>query len=112
MDNDVTRYNRFKRYIRENFGTLAVFSSLVIAIAGLITGLILKSRNAIRTVAGAAYRGSEFLTKLTKTLGKVMEPFLKILSKFLGYFRDLLGWISENMWVIPVFVTVMLLGRI
>ena len=54
VDNDVTRYNRFKHYIRENFGTLAVFSSLVIAIAGLITGLILKSRDTICTAASAA----------------------------------------------------------
>ena len=90
VDNDVTRYNRFKRYVRDNFGTLAVFSSLVIAIAGLITGIIIKSRNTIRTIAGAAYSGSELLMELSKTLGNIM---------------DILGWISENLWVVPVFVT-------
>ena len=50
--------------------------------------------------------------KLTKTLGKIAEPVLKILSKFLGYFGDLLRWISESMWVVPVFITIMLLGRL
>ena len=43
IENDVMRLNRFKIWIRENFGTVAIFSSLIIAIAGLITGLIIKS---------------------------------------------------------------------
>ena len=56
IKNDVTRLNRFKIWIRENFGTVAIFSSLIIAIAGLITGLIIKSRNTIRAAASAAYK--------------------------------------------------------
>ena len=92
-ENDITRYNRFKTYIQENFGTVAIFSSSVIAIAGLITGLI-KSRDTIRTVASAAYNGSEFLMKLAKTLGKIAEPILKVLSKALGYIGDMLWWVQ------------------
>ena len=82
IENDVTRLNRFKIWIRENFGTLAIFSSLIIAIAGLITGLIIKSRDTIRTAARAAYKGSEFLIKLTKVMGRILELVLKVLSKF------------------------------
>ena len=77
VDNDITGYNRFKTYIQENFGSVAIFSSLVIAIVGLITGLIIKSKDTIRTVASAAYIGSEFLMKLAKTLGRIRNQFWK-----------------------------------
>ena len=50
-ENDVTRLNG----IRENFGTTAIFTSMVIAIAGLITGLIIKYRDTIHTATSAAY---------------------------------------------------------
>ena len=112
IENDVTRYNRFRNYIRENFGEFAIFSSLIIAIAGLIIGLIMKSRDTIRKTATAAYNGSKFLMELAKTLGTIAKPILKILSKFLSYFGHILAWISENMWVIPVFVTIMVIGRL
>ena len=111
-ENDVTRYNRFKAYIQEKFGTVAIFSSLVIAIAGLITGLIIKSRDTIRTVASAAYNGSEFLMKLAKTLGKIAEPILRVLSRALGYIGDILGWISENLWIVPIIVIIILFGKV
>ena len=96
IKNDVTRLNRFKNWIRENFGTVAIFSSLIIAIAGLITGLTIKSRNTICTAAGAAYKGCEFLITLTKVMERILEPALKALSKFLSFIGDLLGWISKN----------------
>ena len=51
IENDVTRFNKIKNWIRENFGTIAIFSSMVIATAGLITGLIIKSRDTIRAAA-------------------------------------------------------------
>ena len=112
IENDVTRYNRFKLWVRENFGTVAIFSSLVIAIAGLITGLIIKSRDTIRTAASAAYKRSEFLIKLTKVMGKILEPALRVLSKLLSFIGDILGWISENLWVVPIFVVILLFGKV
>ena len=80
IENDVTRYDRFKVWVRENFGTVAIFSSFVIAIAGLIAGLIIKSRDTIRTAASAAYKGSELLIKLTKVMAKILEPALRVLK--------------------------------
>ena len=112
IENDITRYNRFKIWIRENFGTVAIFSSLVIAIAGLVIGLIIKSRDTIRTAASAEYNGSEFLMKFAKIMGKISEPILKVLSKFLGYIGDILGWISENLWVVPIIIVILLFGNV
>ena len=63
IENDVTRFNKIKNWIRENFGTTAIFSSMVITIAGLITGLIIKSRHTIRIAASAAYKGGEMSAK-------------------------------------------------
>ena len=74
IENDVTRFNKIKYWIRENFGTTAIFSSLVIAIAGLITGLIIKSRDTIRTAASATYKGGEMLAKFAAAMGKMLEP--------------------------------------
>ena len=89
INNDVTRYYRFKCYITENFGEFAIFSSLIIAIAGLVIGLILKSRSVIRKSAIAAYDGSKFLMDLAKSLGTIVRPILKIMSKFLSYFGNI-----------------------
>ena len=71
---------------------------MVIAIAGLVTGLIIKSRDTIRTAASATYKGSEMLAKLAAVIGKILEPVFKVLSKVLSWIGDLHGWISENSW--------------
>ena len=72
---------------------------MVIAIAGLVTGLIIKSCDTICYAAHAAYKGSEMLAKLAAAMGKILEPVLKVLSKVLSWIGDLLGWISER-WVV------------
>ena len=93
IENDVTRFNKIKNWIRKNFGTTAIFSSLVIAIAWLITGLIIKSRDTIRTAASAAYKGTEMLAKFAAVMEKILKPVLKDLSKVLSWIGDLLAWI-------------------
>ena len=108
IENDVTRFNKIKHWIRENFGTTAIFSSMVIAIAGLITGLTIKSRDTIRTAASAAYKGGEMLAKFAAAMGNILEPVLKVLSKILSWIGDLLRWISENLWITSIIVIILL----
>ena len=93
-------------------GMTAIFSSMVISIAGLITGLIIKSRDTIRAAAHTVYKGGEMLVKLAAGMGKILEPVLKVLSKVLSWIRDLLGWISENLWVVPIIIVILPLGNI
>ena len=84
---------------------------MVIAIAALITGLIIKSRDTIRAAAHTTYKGGEMLAKLAAAMGKILEPILKVLSNVLSWIGDLLGWISENLWVVPVIVVILLFGN-
>ena len=98
IENEVTRFNKIKNWIRENFGTTAIFSLMVIA----ITGLIIKSRDTIRAALHTAYKDRKMLAKLATVMGKILEPVLKVLSKVLSWIGDLLGWISENLWVVPL----------
>ena len=45
-------------------------------------------------------------------MGSILEPVLKVLSKFLSFIGDLLGWISENLWVVPIIIVILLFGNV
>ena len=56
--NDLTRFERFKRWAKKNFGTASV---VVISVAGIITTIIMGARNAVK-------RGARATSKFAQTL--------------------------------------------
>lgn len=98
-NNDLTRFERFKNWARENIVGL---SAVAISVAGVITTVVSGARN-------AAKRGGKALKKFAKSVyntGKKLGPLLSalgtILSKMILLGGQGLMWLSQNLWILAL----------
>ena len=63
QNNDLTRFERFKRWTKKNLGGISV---VAISVAGIITTIVMGARNAVK-------RGAKATSKFAKTLAKIAE---------------------------------------
>ena len=73
-NDDLTRFERFKRWVRRNLGGISV---VAISVAGIITTIVMGARNAVR-------RGASATSKLAKTLRKIAEKAGPVLGALLN----------------------------
>ena len=95
-DNDLAKFERFKRWARRNLGGISV---VAISVAGIITTIVMGARNAVK-------RGASATSKLAKTLGKIAEKAAPVLGALLNLVAGVLklgakavGFLSENLWL-------------
>ena len=63
QNNDLTRFERFKRWSKKNLGSISV---VAISVAGIITTIVMGAQNAVK-------RGARATSKFAKTLAKIAE---------------------------------------
>ena len=73
-NNDLTRFERFKRWAKRNLGGISV---VAISVAGIITTIVVGARN-------AAKKGASATRKLAKTLKKIAEKAAPALGALLN----------------------------
>ena len=93
-NNDLTRFERFKRWARRNLGGISIMA-MAIAVG---------ARN-------AAKKGASATSKLAKTLGKIAEKAGPVLSALRNLAAGILklgakavGFLSENLWLLAVMI--------
>ena len=102
---DLSRYERFKKWAKENMFGLA---SPAISIAGFIATIITLARSGLRRTAKA-------VGELTKSIGEVGEKMgpvfifgagaaavSHIFPKLLEWWGKGLEYLSENLWIVPI----------
>ena len=107
-NNDLTRFERFKRWARRNLGGISV---VAISVAGIITTIVMGARNAVK-------KGASATSKVAKTLGKIAEKAAPVLDAFLNLAAGILklevkavGFLSENLWLLAVMIGYALYDR-
>ena len=107
-NNDLTRFERFKRWAKRNLGGISV---VAISVAGIITTIVMGARNALK-------RGASATSKLAKTLGKIAERAAPVLGALLNLAAGVLklgakavGFLSENLWLLAVMIAYALYDR-
>ena len=119
MDNDLTRFQRFKLYVKKNFLTLG---GILITIGGIVTTVTYGTRDKLASVGrglkslsvstallakklyelgktwfGAAYdTGNVILRKIWELIVK----FFNVLSAFIVFGSDTVSFLSKNLWMI------------
>ena len=103
-NNDLTRFERFKRWARSNLGDISV---VTISVAGIITTIVVGARNVVRKGA-----------KLSKTLRKIAEKAAPVLDALLNLAAGVLklgakatGFLSRNLWLLAVMIAYALYER-
>ena len=102
VNNDLTRFERFKHWAKRNLGGISV---VAISVASIITTIAVGAQNAVK-------RGASATSKLAKTLGEIAEKAGLVLGALLNLTAGVLklgakavGFLSENLWLLAVMIT-------
>ncbi len=100
--NDLTRFERFKRWSKEN---LVGVSAIAISVAGIITTVVISGRNAVKKGAKAVGQFGKALANLAKKAGPAIATILNVLAQVLTWGAKALEFLSRNLWIVALFLT-------
>ena len=100
--NDLTRFERFKKWAKEN---LVGVSAVAISVAGIITTVVITGRNAVKKGAKAVGQFGKALANLAKKAGPAIATILNILAQVLTWGAKALEFLSRNLWIVALFLT-------
>ena len=100
--NDLTRFERFKKWSKEN---LVGVSAVAISVAGIITAVVMSGRNAVKKGAKAVGQFGKALANLAKKAGPAIATILNILAQVLTWGAKALEFLSRNLWIVALFLT-------
>ncbi len=97
LTNDLTRFERFKRWSKENL--------VGVSVAGIITTAVVAGRNAVKKGAKAVGQFGKALANLAKKFGPAIATILNILAQVLTWGAKALEFLSRNLWIVALFLT-------
>ncbi len=100
--NDLTRFERFKKWSKEN---LIGVSAVAISVAGIITTVVISGRNAAKKGAKAVGEFGKALANLAKKAGPAIATILNVLAQVLSWGAKALTFLSKNLWIVALFLT-------
>ncbi len=100
--NDLTRFERFKKWAKEN---ITGVSAIAISVAGVITATVMAGRNAVKKGAKAVGQFGKAIANLAKKAGPAIATILNILAQVLTWGAKALEFLSRNLWIVALFLT-------
>ncbi len=100
--NDLTRFERFKRWAKEN---ITGVSAVAISVAGIITTVVISGRNAVKKGAKAVGQFGKALANLAKKAGPAIATILNVLAQVLTWGAKALEFLFRNLWIVALFLT-------
>ncbi len=97
--NDLTRFERFKKWAKEN---IAGVSAVAISIAGIITTIVIAGRNAVKKGAKAVGEFGKALANIAKKAAPAIATILNILAQVLTWGAKALEFLSRNLWIVAL----------
>ena len=107
-NNDLTRFERFKRSARRSLGGI---SAVAISVAGIITTIVVGARNAVKKGARATSKFAKTLGKIAEKAGPVLGALLNLTAGVLKLGAKAAGFLSENLWLLAVMIAYALYDR-
>ncbi len=100
--NDLTRFERLKKWAKEN---LVGVSAVAISVAGIVTAVVISGRNAVKKGAKAVGQFGKALANLAKKAGPAIATILNVLAQVLTWGAKALEFLSRNLWIVALFLT-------
>ena len=107
--NDFTRFERFKKWAKEN---IAGVSAVAISIAGIITTIVIAGRNAVKKGAKAVGQFGKALANVAKKAAPAVVTILNILAQVLTWGAKALEFLSRNLWIVALALTYFLYNEV
>ena len=99
------KFEKFKEYIKENGLAL---SGIIIGIGGIIAVVATAFRSTVQTVGRGTYAFGKGVAKILSKLGPLFSALGSILMAVLRFASQALMWISNNLWILLVFLAMFL----
>ena len=100
--NDLTRFERFKKWTKENISGISV---VAISVAGIITTIIMGARSAAKKGARAAGKFAKAVANLAGKVGPILAPVLNLVAKVLGWGAKGIAFLANNLWILALALT-------
>ena len=107
-NNPLTRFERFKKWAKENLGGISV---IAISVAGIITTIVMGMKTVVVGGAKAASKFGKFLAKLAEKAGPVLGALLNLAAGLLKLGAKGISFLAENLWILAVLVAYALWDR-
>ena len=103
--NDLTRFERFKKWAKRNLGGISI---VAISVAGIITTIVMGTRNAVKGGARATSKFAQTLRKFAEKAAPVVGALLNLAAKVLTLGAKAIGCLSEHLWILAVTIAYIL----
>ena len=100
--NDLTRFERFKKWAREN---LLELSAVAISVAGILTTVIMAGRSALKRGAQAVSKFGKAVANLAKKFGPILSAIGTLVSKVLTLGAQGILFLAQNLWILFLALT-------
>ena len=101
-DSDLGRLERLKRWMKEN---LLGLSGMSIAIAGIITTIVVASRKTLKQGANALGGLAKALLNIGKNFGPLLSSLLSLLGTIVSWGARGILFLSKNLWLLALAFT-------
>ena len=102
---DLGRYERFKKWAKENMFGLA---STAISVTGFVATIITLARSGLRQTAEAVGKLAESIGNFGKKFGQGITTLLSIISHVLAWGAAGVAFLAKNLWLIAVGIALFL----
>ena len=103
VDNsDLGRLERIKRWLKDN---LLGLSGIGIAVAGILTTIIIASRKALKQGAKAVGNLGKALINIGKNFGALISSLLTLVGSILAWGAKGILFLSKNLWILVLATT-------
>ena len=92
---DLGRLERFKKWAKEN---LLGLSAVAISVAGIITAIVIRARNALK-------QGGKAIANIGKNFGAVISAVLNLISQILSWGAKGIAFLAKNLWILVIAIT-------
>ena len=100
--NDLTRFERFRKWAREN---LLELSAVSISVAGILTTVIMAGRSALKRGAQAVSKFGKAVANLAKKFGPILSAIGTLVSKVLTLGAQGILFLAQNLWILVLALT-------
>jgi hypothetical protein len=97
--NDLTRFERFKKWAKEN---IFVISAVAISVAGIITTIIMGARSVAKEGARATSKFAKAIANLARKVRPVLASVLNLIPKWVA---KGIAFLAENLWILALALT-------
>ena len=101
-ESDMGRLEKFKRLAKDN---LLGLSGIAITVAGILTTIIVASRNALKSGAKAVGQLGKALVNIGKNFGALISSLLNLVGSILAWGAKGITFLAKNLWILAIAIT-------